>query len=109
MTGYLWDTDAVGGAKFKVSSYNGGGWDSDSTGSAWLFVSYDDVATSGQFVSDLSIASGASGDTETGALPTLGHPSVGGTTTSLGWLIWNEFNAGTSSEVYEILVPPAAS
>ena len=107
--GYLWDTDAVGGAKFKVSSYNGGGWDSDSTGSAWLFVSYDDVATSGQFVSDLSIASGASGDTETGALPTLGHPSVGGTTTSLGWLIWNEFNAGTSSEVYEILVPPAAS
>jgi len=105
----VWDTNAVGGAKFKVSSYNGGGWDSDSTGSSWLFVSYDEIATSGQFVSDLSVANGFSGDSETGAFPTLGHPSVGGTTTSLGWLIWNEFNAGTSSEVYEILVPPAAS
>jgi hypothetical protein len=31
-----------------------------------------------------------------------------GTTLSLGWFFWNEFNAGASSEVYEVLIPPAS-
>ena len=112
---YLWDSAAVGGAKFKVTSYNGGGWDEDSTGSSWLFVSYDDVATAdylttgshsdAPFVPDLTVLDGASSGSETASLLALGHPSTGGRTPNLGWLMWNEYNAGSSSEIYEILHP----
>ena len=114
--GYMWDTSVVGGAKFKVTSYNGGGWDSDSTdSSSWIFVSYDDIATAdyvttglhsnAQFVDDLTVLDEAVGGSEPASLHALGHPSTGGRTPNLGWLMWNEYNAGSSSEIYEILHP----
>ena len=111
--GWLWDVQA--GVKFKVTSYNGAGWDSDSSGSDWLYVDLDQVATgTGQFVSDLSIGTNGTSGSEPNWLPSFSAVSgagtgVGGdgTTLSLGWLFWNEFNAGPSSEVYEVLTPPA--
>jgi hypothetical protein len=111
---WLWDV--VDGPSFRVTSYNGGGWDSDSSGSDWLYVDLDQVAldAAGQFVSDIEVAAGAVSDSETGWLPSFSSASgagtgVGkdGTTLSLGWFFWNEFNVGPSSEVYEVLVPPA--
>lgn len=102
---WFWDTAAAGGARFRVTSYNGAGWDSDSTGGSWMYVPYDDIALSGQFVTDLDLLSGVASGTVTSALPTLGHPSVGGSTPNLGWLFWNEYNGGPSSEIYEVLIP----
>ena len=110
---WLWD--AQDGPKFKVTSYNGGGWDSDSSGGDWLYVDLDQVANGySKFVTDLSIATGVTGGTVNNWFPSFSAASgagtgVGGdgTTLSLGWLVWNEFNAGPSSEVYEILIPPA--
>lgn len=111
----VWLWDEQDGPKFKVTSYNGAGWDSDSSGSDWLYVDLDQVATgTGQFVSDLSIATNGTSGSEPNWLPSFSAASgagteVGGdgTTLSLGWLFWNEFNAGPSSEVYEVLTPPA--
>jgi hypothetical protein len=117
--GWLWgETPGVGstgGPKFTVTSYNGGGWDSDSSGSDWLYVDLNEVATGpGQFVSDLSIGTNGLDGHIPNYLPSFSSASgagpVGsgdGTTLSLGWLFWNEFNAGPSSEVYEVLIPPA--
>jgi subtilisin family serine protease len=103
----LWgNTD---GPLFKVTSYNGGGWDSDSSGGDWLYVDIDDVAmgTTGQFVSDLEIGAGTSGGLTTGALPSFGPLQL--STNSLGWLFWNELNGGVSTEIYEVLVPPTSN
>jgi hypothetical protein len=112
---WLWDV--VDGPSFRVTSYNGGGWDSDSSGSDWLYVDLDQVALAvdAPFVSNIEVAPGAvSSSAETGWLSTFSSASgagtgVGkdGTTLSLGWFFWNEFNAGTGSEVYEVLIPPA--
>jgi|GEM_PF-221902 len=111
--GWLWDT--TDGPKFKVTSYNGGGWESDSTGSAWIYVDLHEVAqiTDGQGVSDITVADGSVGGALPAALPvfavpTGAGPTGDGTTFSLGWLFWNEFNAGASSEIYEVLIPPAS-
>ena len=103
---WLWGSND--GPKFKVTSYNGGGWDSDSSGSDWLYVDLDDVAmgTTGQFVSDLEIGPGTSGGFTTGALPSFGPLQL--STSSLGWLFWNELNGGVSTEIYEVLIPPAS-
>jgi subtilisin family serine protease len=104
------------GPAFRVTSYNGGGWDSDSSGGDWLYVDLDQVAlaAAGQFVSDIQVASSVVSDSETEWLPSFSSATgagtgVGkdGTTLSLGWLFWNEFNAGPSSEIYEVLIPPA--
>jgi hypothetical protein len=112
----FWLWDVVDGPSFRVTSYNGGGWDSDSSGSDWLYVDLDQVALAadGQFVSDIEVDSGVVSDSETGWLSSFSSASgagtgVGkdGTTLSLGWFFWNEFNAGTGSEVYEVLIPPA--
>jgi subtilisin family serine protease len=104
--GWLWDS--IDGPKFKVTSYNGGGWDSDSSGSDWLYVDLDDVAIgAGQFVSDLEIGAGTSGGFATGALPSFGP--LQSSTNSLGWLFWNELNGGVSTEIYEVLVPPTSN
>lgn len=112
--GWLWDT--LEGPRFRVTSYNGGGWDSDSSGSDWLYVDLDQVVldADGQFVSEIEVASGAVSDSETEWLPSFSSASgagtgVGkdGTTLSLGWFFWNEFSAGPSSEIYEVLIPPA--
>jgi hypothetical protein len=112
--GCLWGSND--GPKFKVMSYNGGGWDSDSSGSDWLYVDLDQVAlgAAGQFVSDIEVAAGAVSDSETQWLPSFSASSgagsgagYDGTTLSLGWFFWNEFNTGPNSEVYEVLVPPA--
>ena len=110
---WLWD--AQDGPKFKVTSYNGGGWDSDSSGGDWLYVDLDQVANGyPKFVTDLNMATGETGGTVNNWFPSFSTASgagtgVGGdgTTLSLGWLFWNEFNAGPSSEVYEVLTPPA--
>jgi hypothetical protein len=100
--GWLWD--ATDGPLFRVTSYNGGGWDSDSSGSDWLYVDLDDVAIgAGQFVSDLEIGAGTSGGFTTGALPSFGPLQL--STNSLGWLFWNELNGGVSTEIYEVLIP----
>ena len=104
------------GPAFRVTSYNGGGWDSDSSGSDWLYVDLDQVAlaANGQFVTDIEVAASTVSDSETEWLPSFSSATgagtgVGkdGTTLSLGWLFWNEFNAGASSEIYEVLIPPA--
>jgi hypothetical protein len=113
-SGWLWGTNE--GPAFRVTSYNGGGWDSDSSGSDWLYVDLDQVALSGagQFVVDIGIDPGVEAAAGTEWLPSFSSASgagtgVGkdGTTLSLGWFFWNEFNAGASSEVYEVLIPPA--
>jgi subtilisin family serine protease len=113
----FWLWDVADGPSFRVTSYNGGGWDSDSSGSDWLYVDLDQVALAadGQFVSDIEVDSGVVSDSETGWLSSFSSASgagtgVGkdGTTLSLGWFFWNEFNAGASSEVYEVLIPPAS-
>jgi len=113
-SGWLWDSND--GPKFNVTSYNGGGWDSDSSGSDWLYVDLDQVAlaASGQFVTDIEVIPGLVWDSETGWLPSFSSATGAGTgagkdgtTLSLGWLFWNEFNAGPSSEIYEVLIPPA--
>ncbi len=113
-TGWLWGDNE--GPNFRVTSYNGGGWDSDSSGNDWLYVDLDQVAkgSSGQAVTDITISSGASSGGATEWLPSFSVASgagtgVGkdGTTLSLGWFFWNEFNAGASSEIYEVLIPPA--
>lgn len=112
-SGWLWGTNE--GPEFKVTSYNGGGWDSDSSGSDWLFVDLDQVAGGGgQLVSDLSIGTGGVSGSLPNYLPSFSAASGAGTgagkdgtTLSLGWLFWNEFNAGPSSEIYEVLIPPA--
>jgi len=31
----------------------------------------------------------------------------GGATPSLGWIFWNQWHAGPSSEIYEVLIPIA--
>ena len=112
---WLWD--GVEGPLFRVTSYNGGGWDSDSSGSDWLYVDLDQVAldAAGQFVSDIEVAAGAVSSAEADWLPSFSAASGAGTgvdkdgtTLSLGWFFWNEFNAGPSSEVYEVLIPPAS-
>ena len=108
--GWLWA--AHEGVQFKVTSYNGGGWDSDSAGSDGLYVNFDDlVAAPGvQLVPDLLIASGSSGGTVSGVLPSFGPWApvpVLQTTPSLGWLFWNELNGGVSTEMYEVFFQPA--
>jgi hypothetical protein len=112
-SGWLWGDNE--GPNFRVTSYNGGGWDSDSSGSDWLYVDLDQVALSGagQFVVDIGMDPGVEAAAGTEWLPSFSSASgagtgVGkdGTTLSLGWFFWNEFNAGTGSEVYEVLVPP---
>ena len=113
-SGWLWGDNE--GPNFRVTSYNGGGWDSDSSGSDWLYVDLDQVAlaANGQFVTDVEVAASTVSDSETEWLPSFSSATgagtgVGkdGTTLSLGWLFWNEFNAGASSEIYEVLIPPA--
>lgn len=102
--GYFWDT--VGGAQFRVSTYNGGGWDSDSSGDSWLYVEFDNVVSAGQWIAALEVAPGLGSASDTAALHTLGFPIVvGGETPSLGWLFWNQWHAGPSSEIYEVLIP----
>ena len=113
----FWLWDVVDGPSFRVTSYNGGGWDSDSSGSDWLYVDLDQVALAadGQFLSEIEVAAGAVSDSGADWLPSFSSTSgagtgVGkdGTTLSLGWFFWNDFNAGPSSEIYEVLIPPAS-
>jgi len=113
-SGWLWGDNE--GPNFRVTSYNGGGWDSDSSGSDWLYVDLDQVALAadGQFVVDIGMDPGVEAAAGTEWLPSFSSASgagtgVGkdGTTLSLGWFFWNEFNAGASSEIYEVLIPPA--
>jgi minor extracellular serine protease Vpr len=100
-----WWWDSIDGAKFRVSSYNGGGWDGDSTGSSWMYVAFDDLVAAGPFLPSIDFADGFTSVDLPDEFATLGDGAAGGKTESLGWLIWNEWNAGSSSEVYEVLIP----
>ena len=103
--GYFWDS--TDGAKFQVTTYNGAGWDSDNSGGTYLRVNFDDVVNgSGAWLAQLEIAPEANGISAPDRLFTLGYPVVSdGSTPSLGWLFWNQWHAGPSSEVYELLIP----
>lgn len=105
--GWLWET--ISGAKFRVTSYNGGGWDSDSI-SNWLTVDFDELVGA-RFMTDISIAAGSAGDSISvpGAgevdmrLPLLGRSAP--ETDSLGWLFWNQLNSSAATEMYSVLAP----
>lgn len=103
--GYFWDSTE--GAKFQVTTYNGAGWDSDNSGGIYLRVNFDDVVNgSGAWLAQLEIAPEANGISAPDKLRTLGYPVVSdGSTPNLGWLFWNQWHAGPSSEVYELLIP----
>jgi minor extracellular serine protease Vpr len=101
--GYFWDT--IDGAKFRVSTYNGGGWDSDSSGSSWLYVKFDELVGD-SWNPSVPIATSSTGISAPDRLFTLGHPAVsGGATPSLGWIFWNQWHSGPSTEIYEVLIP----
>lgn len=56
----------------------------------------------------LPVATGSTGIFAPDKLFTLGYPVVtGGATPNLGWIFWNQWHAGPSSEIYEVLVPTA--
>ena len=103
--GYFWST--IDGAKFRVSTSNGGGWDSDSSGSNWLYVKFDELVAE-SWNPQLPVLAGATGSSAPDKLFTLGYPVVtGGATPTLGWIFWNQWHAGPSSEIYEVLIPIA--
>lgn len=102
---YFWDT--IDGAKFNVTTYNGGGWDSDSSGSSWLYVKFDELVGA-SWNPGLPVLAGSTGISAPDKLFTLGYPAVsGGATPNLGWIFWNQWHAGPSSEIYEVLIPIA--
>jgi len=81
--GYFWDT--IDGAKFRVSTYNGGGWDSDSSGSSWLYVKFDELVGD-SWNPSVQIATSSTGISAPDRLFTLGHPAVSGGVNTKPWL-----------------------
>jgi hypothetical protein len=56
----------------------------------------------------LPVAYDSTGISAPDKLFTLGYPAVsGGATPNLGWIFWNQWHAGPSSEIYEVLIPIA--
>ncbi|MEO0063838.1 MAG: hypothetical protein RLZZ377_262 [Chloroflexota bacterium] len=101
--GYFRET--LDGAKFRIATYNGGGWDSDSSGSSLLYVKFDELIST-SWNPSVQVLAGDTGRTFPDHLETLGYPEIsGGATPSLGWLFWNQWHGGVSSETYEVLIP----
>lgn len=114
LQGYLWDNGH--GASFSVTTYNGGGWDSDST--AQYRVSFNEVASAATWASSMDChvglyadgcalvfdAAGTSGSIA--SVPVDGDGDGGWGTDSLGWLLWSDWHAGPTTEIYEVLISP---
>ncbi|MFZ9767284.1 MAG: S8 family serine peptidase [Candidatus Limnocylindrus sp.] len=112
--GYLWDN--AHGASFSITTYNGGGWDSDST--AQYKVSFVEVASGptyastmdchvGLYVDGCALVFDSAGTTSSiASVPVDGDGDGGWGTDSLGWLLWNDWHAGPTTEIYEVLISP---
>ncbi len=113
--GYLWDN--VHGAAFSITSYNGAGWDSDTTET--YRVSFVEAASGPTYTSTMDchfglhvdgcglVVSAGATNGSIALAPIDGVDGDGGWgTNTLGWLFWNDWNAGPVTEVYELLVPP---
>jgi len=108
----FWDFETNSdGASFTVTSYNGGGWDSDQT--ERVKISFDDVATGPTFDVDMDAYIGQNmyGDMGFGFDDTsstidaeyAGFGDGGWGSNTLGWLFWNPWNSGPATEVYEVI------
>jgi subtilisin family serine protease len=103
----LWDN--THGVSFNVTSYNGGGWDSDQT--EQVKISFDDIATGVTYDSDMDPYLGSGeygwvpfgGTTSSIVVPYAGFGDSGWGSDTLGWLMWNEFDSGPATEVYEVI------
>lgn len=111
-----WDYANTHGAQFVVTAYNGGGWDSDVT--QQYKVSFNEVASAATYASTMDChvglyvdgcalvfdAAGTSGSIS--SVPVDGDGDDGWGTDSLGWLLWNDWHAGPTTEIYEVLISP---
>jgi subtilisin family serine protease len=105
----LWDTSNSHGVSFNVTSYNGGGWDSDQT--EQVKISFDDIATGVTYDSNMDPYLGSGeygwvpfgGTTSSIVVPYAGFGDSGWGSNTLGWLMWNEFSSGPATEVYEVI------
>jgi hypothetical protein len=103
----LWDN--THGVSFNVTSYNGGGWDSDQT--EQVKISFDDIATGVTYDPDMDPYLGSDeygwvpfdGTTSSMVVPYAGFGDSGWGSDTLGWLMWNEFDSGPATEVYEVI------
>jgi hypothetical protein len=94
---------------FNVTSYNGGGWDSDQT--EQVKISFDDIATGVTYDPDMDPYLGSDeygwvpfdGTTSSMVVPYAGFGDSGWGSDTLGWLMWNEFDSGPATEVYEVI------
>jgi hypothetical protein len=105
----LWDN--THGVSFNVTSYNGGGWDSDQT--EQVKIGFDDIATGLTYASDMDpyLGSGEYGwmlfdGTSSSVIAPyagVGAGDLGWGSDTLGWLLWSEFSSGPATEVYEVI------
>jgi subtilisin family serine protease len=106
----LWDNDL--GVSFNVTSYNGGGWDSDET--EQIRIGFDDVASGATYSSsmpyyipgngtyNMNFGNSTSASTEA-PYAGVGAGDLGWGSNTLGWLLWNDWNSGPANEVYEVI------
>ena len=105
----LWDN--THGVSFNVTSYNGGGWDSDQT--EQVKIGFDDIATGLTYSSNMDpyLGSGEYGwmlfdGTSSSVIAPyagVGAGDLGWGSDTLGWLLWSEFSSGPATEVYEVI------
>ncbi len=106
---YLYESTNVKGVSFSVATFDGRGNGEDST--SRIFVSFNEVATAATYsaTTPCLIGGGASCKITIAAGRTTGSttaPYVGiqddaWGTANRGWLLWNDWNAGPSTEIYE--------
>ena len=106
----LWDNTL--GVSFNVTSYNGGGWDSDET--EQIRIGFDDVASGATYSSsmpyyipgngtyNMNFGNSTSASTEA-PYAGVGAGDLGWGSNTLGWLLWNDWSSGPANEVYEVL------
>ena len=105
----LWDNTNTHGVSFNVTSYNGGGWDSDQT--EQVKISFVEIATGTTYASNMDPYLGSGeygwmpfdGTTSSIVVPYAGFGDSGWGSNTLGWLMWNEFSSGPATEVYEVI------
>ena len=111
-TWMFWDDGTNShGASFTVTSYNGGGWDSDQT--ERVKISFDDVASGPVYEENMDAYIGQNmyGDMSFGFVDTsstidavyAGFGDGGWGSDTLGWLFWNPWSSGPATEVYEVI------
>jgi hypothetical protein len=106
----LWDNTL--GVSFNVTSYNGGGWDSDET--EQIRIGFDDVASGATYSSsmpyyipgngtyNMNFGNSTSASIEA-PYAGVGAGDLGWGSNTLGWLLWNDWNSGPANEVYEVI------